>query len=237
MNKYVVMLSGANRGIGLAIVREFYKDTKYCLSLGMRNTNNFDLNEFKTAKERLLVAHYDANNPVTGSAWIKNTLEKFGKIDSLINNAGILKSCGIENFNLENLDALWRVNTRAPILLTQEVWQHLKNSGQGRVINIVSIAGKISISNEFGYNISKHALLAYTHTLRQTGWNDGIRATAICHGWVNTDMAQTSKFCQLTSEAMTQPEDVAKLIKTIIELPNTASISELIINAECGQFF
>ena len=74
------------------------------------------------------------------------------------------------------------------------------------------------------------------HSNRQAVWDDGVRACAICPGWVNTDMAETP-LCTLSPEEMTQPIDVARLIKTALELPNTASMAELTVNSMCDAHF
>lgn len=161
------------------------------------------------------------------------TIEKLGRIDALINCAGIFLDCTIENFNEHNFDSVLQVNTQAPIILTEAAWTYLKASGKGRVINIISLAGKISYES-FAYSISKHAFLAFTHSIRQAGWQYGIRATALCPGWVNTDMAEG---CGIESELLTQPEDIASIIKMLLTLPNTASIAEIPINCQNHQLF
>jgi len=232
------MISGANRGIGLAIARALYEEENYLLSLGVRDINNENLKTSFPDKERVFISQYDARNSETAGLWVKNTLEVFGSIDGLVNNAGVYQACGIENFDEENLDDVWLVNTKAPILLTKLAWEHLKKSGHGRIINIASIAGKITRPEDFGYALSKHAILAFTHSVRQAGWEHGIRTTAICPGWVNTDMASgAGDFCELSTEEMIQPEDIGELVKTLMSLPNTASISELVVNPQCSPLF
>ena len=72
--------------------------------------------------------------------------------------------------------------------------------------------------------MTKYALLALSHAVRQVGWDDGVRVTALCPGPVATDMMDPD------DETITQPEDLADLVATLIELPNTASVSELLVN-------
>ena len=237
MEKCVVMISGANRGIGLEIAKALYEESNFYLSLGVRTPQDFDGASHFTHDDRILINHYDANDNQSAEAWINKTIEVYGQIDGLINNAGILKSCGIENYHEDAFDDMWQINTKAPIKLTTLAWEHLKKSGRSRVINIVSVAGKTTRPDEFGYNLTKHALLAFTHSVRKAGWHHGIRATAICPGWVNTDMANSADICQMEPADMTQPEDVARLVITVLKLPNNASMAEVVVNAHCGEYF
>ena len=103
---------------------------------------------------------------------------------------------------------------------------NLKRAGSGRVVNLVSLSGKRVKSAQVGaYSVSKHAALALTHWVRQEGWEHGIRATALCPGFVATDMS-----AQLTGfppDNMIQPETIATLAATVLALPNTATVAEL----------
>lgn len=228
-----VLISGASRGIGLAIADSLYQEG-YKISLGLRDLVNSQEQFSSWDKDRVQISHYDAYSPATAEKWVVETVEKFGHIEAVINCAGIFRDCSTASFELQALDELLEVNTKAPIILTECAWPYLKQSGRGRVINIVSLAGKFAQGENFGYSVSKHGLLAYTHAIRQAGWDDGIRATAICPGWVNTDMAKGSG---LGTEAMIQPQDIALLVKTLLLLPNNASISEIAVNCQLHDLY
>ena len=114
--------------------------------------------------------------------------------------------------------------------MIRAAYPHLKSAGSGRVVNIVSLSGKRVKSAAIGaYAMSKHAALALTHATRYSGWDHGIRATAIMPGWVNTDMA--ASVSSIPYEQMTQPESVARLVAMVLTLPNTASVAELPVNS------
>ena len=119
---------------------------------------------------------------------------------------------------------MWEVNVKGPLRLTRLALPHLRRSGSGRVINMASMSAKRVKGDVLpGYSMTKYALLALSHAVRQIGWDDGIRVTAMCPGPVATDMMDPD------DETITQPEDLADLVATVIELPNTASVSELLI--------
>ena len=82
---------------------------------------------------------YDAKISKSAESWINGTIENFGRIDVLINNAGILHSMGFEDDSEELLDEMWEVNAKAPLRLTRLAFPYLRKSGSGRVIDIISI--------------------------------------------------------------------------------------------------
>ena len=128
------------------------------------------------------------------------------------------------------LDAVLDVNVKAPLRLVRAAWPYLAATGRGRVVTVVSLSGKRVKSAGSGlYAMSKFAALGLAHAIRHAGWEKGVRSTAICPGFVATDMARS--VTDLPPEAMTQPEDLARIVALILELPNTASVAEIPINA------
>ena len=219
----VVMVSGANRGIGRAIA-EACRDRGYKLSLGARKPET--LAELEA--DDVLIHEYDAERPTTATAWTKATLAKFGKLDGLVNNAGVYITARIEDGEEADFDRLWTVNVKGPLKLIQLALPHLKDAGHGRIINLVSLAGKrVPSDDSAGYAMSKHAALALHHATRRAGWDHGVRATAVCPGLVATDMVSWSK---VPREEMIDPADLAELITTIMTLPDHAVVAELMVN-------
>ena len=152
----VIMISGANRGIGKAI-REKLQSENYLLSLGLRNPDAFRDAMEKDESENVHLHQYDARDPESAASWVRSTLEHFGRIDGLVNNAGILHPMGLEDDREELLDDMWEVNAKAPLRLTRLTFPHLKKSGRGRVIDVISMSGKRVKGNWIGYSMSKYA--------------------------------------------------------------------------------
>lgn len=221
----VILISGASRGIGRKIAEHLIEEG-YMLSLGVRNPQSLAGTIFSD-NDQVLIHPYEATDKQSHITWIKATIAKFGKLDGVINCAGILTRVQFEDDNEEALDSLWEINVKAPWRLTREAFPYLKESGKGRVINLVSMSGKRVKGILAGYSASKFAFLALSQTMRNVGWDDGIRVTAICPSFVNTDMAQG---VNLASEKMTQPEDIAQVVAMVLRLPNTAHINEILIN-------
>ena len=222
------MISGANRGIG-KVVAEKLSEEGYLLSLGIRNPGSLT-GSFSSIPETKLLCHaYDAKTPQSAKSWIDGTIEHFGKIDVLINNAGILHSIGLEDDSEELLDEMWEVNAKAPLRLTRLAFPYLRKSGSGRIIDIISMSGKRVKGNWVGYSMSKYAALAASHTARMQGWGDGIRVTAVCPGYVQSEMTSIHA-PNVEQEIMSRPQDIARIVSTLLLLPNESHVPEVLMN-------
>lgn len=217
----VAMVSGANRGIGREIALELAR-RGYRLSLGMREPHPFD------GAPDALSHGYEARDPKSARAWVDATLERFGRLDVLVSNAGICRMIDFDNGTDALLAETLDINVQAPFRLVQAALPHLRRAGAGRFVQLASLSGKRVKNLNVGYQMSKHAMVALAHAVRRAGWSDGVRATAVCPGFVNTDMA--AAVADLEPAAMTQPGDLARIVVDTIELPNTASIAELLVN-------
>ena len=147
-----------------------------------------------------------------------------------MNNAGILRLVDFDQGSEDDLDDLWAVNVKAPFRLIRAALPYLRKTGQGRVVNIASTDAKryrggVSI----GYTMTKHALLALTTAVRFAGWDDGVRATAICPGAIDTDLISGLPGVTPKAERLT-PQTVAGIVAFILTLPNQASVPEFIAN-------
>lgn len=223
----VVMISGANRGIGRAIAETLYA-RGYKLSLGARDPASLEKTAVGWDAGRVLCGHYVAADRSSHRAWTETTIARFGRIDVLVNNAGTNRRVTIRDDDEEGLDELWRVNCKAPLNMIRLALPHLEASGAGRIINVASLSGKRVKNDNVGYAMSKFAVMALTHAARQIAWDKGVRATAICPSFVRTDMTAGSK--KLAPDAMIDPGDLAAVVATVIALPNTASIAEVLVN-------
>ena len=226
------MISGANRGIGAAVAAELAQ-AGWALSLGARKPETIPPLQGPAAP---LKQPFDAQIPDSEKRWVEATLDYFGRIDAVINNAGAMIPKNIIEASAADLDLLLEVNVKSPFRLVQAAWPHLIRCGQGRVVTIVSLSGKrVKSANSGIYAISKSAELALSHAVRRTGFDQGIRATAICPSFVATDMARA--LVDMDPDKMTQPEDIARIVRTVLELPNTASVAEIPVNWTDEDFF
>ena len=223
----VVMISGASRGIGRAIAERLHAKG-YSVSAGARDVAALEAALAPLAGDRLLCAHYDTGDRETDTSWLAATLDRFDRLDALVNNAGTSNTFSIENGDEADLDALWAVNVKGPLFLTRACMPHLKAAGAGRVVNVASLSGKRVRNENIAYNMTKHAIMALTHGTRRIGWEHGVRATALCPGFVATDL--TADVTKVARDEMIEPGDLAELAATVIALPNTAAVAEVLVN-------
>ncbi|MCH7929025.1 MAG: SDR family NAD(P)-dependent oxidoreductase [Proteobacteria bacterium] len=223
----VIMVSGANRGIGLAVARCLH-GKGYGLSLGGRDTEALEAAVADLGAERLMTHRYDALDRASSEAWVAATVARFGRIDGLVNNAGIVLHLTVEDDDEEAFDRLWAVNVKGPLRMIRLALPYLKESGEGRIVNLASASAKRVPNTNAGYAMSKFAVVALTHATRQLVWNDGVRVTAVCPGYVATDM--TAGVATIAHQEMIPPGDLAELVATVIALPNNAAVAELVVN-------
>ena len=234
LNNRVVLISGANRGIGLALATRLYEAGCF-LSLGARDPESLVSFLADKNKARVHVARYEATDWTSHELWVSAALEQFGKIDALINNAGIGSHQNIRTISETELDAVWAVNCKAPLHMIQLALPHLEQSGSGRVINIASLSGKRVRNDHIAYTMSKFAVLALSHSTRRIGWESGVRCTALCPSFVLTDMTRGSD--KIKEADMIDPKDLAELATTLLTLPNTASVAEIMVNCRLEDMF
>ncbi len=244
------MISGANRGIGEAIAEALHADG-WALSLGARDLASLeasaaryrtDVSGDEGRVERggaagregqgpaVTLHRYDATDGGAAERWTAETVAAHGRIDCLVNNAGVAYPDGFDVLTEQMLDEMWEVNAKGPFRMIRATLDHLRSSGEGRIVNVISMSGK-RVRGTFapGYAMSKHAAMALHHSVRHLTFPDGIRCTAVCPGYVQTDM--TSEF-GVDPSIMIQADDLAHTLATILRLPNTASVAELLVTTE-----
>lgn len=229
MSERVALVSGASRGIGLAIAQRLSEEG-WALSLGMRDPR---LPEGVRADAQL-VSH-DCTKAEEAD-WVAAAQERFGRIDALVCSAGIMFPKSVLEVDDATLDAMWEVNVKSPRRLARAAWPQLCETGRGRIVVIASLSGKrVKSEKSASYAMTKHAAVALVHGLRHAGWSHGVRATAVCPGFVATDMARAAT--DLPEDRMTRPADVAKLVSLALDTPNEACLPELHVNCNLEELF
>ena len=238
-----VLISGASRGIGRAVAERALADG-HRLSLGLRDLEALKqtpLDPALAGSDKVLLCPYAAEDPAAAQAWVEATSNYFGGFDSVIHNAGIFSRVPLlfESGEEQEIAHIIDVNLMGPWWLTRAAWPQLASHGEGRIQVLVSMSGKRSKGRLAAYSASKFALLGLCQTMRNEGWAAGIRVTAICPGWVNTDMAAAVRSGpsdrwptqSMEAEAMTQPEDIASMSAELLRLPNRAVPFELAVSS------
>jgi short-subunit dehydrogenase len=182
----VVMITGASEGVGAALAAEF----AVCgAKLALVARNEEGLRRAADFANPLIIAG-DITQEATRGRAVDATLERYGTIDVLINNAGIGMYQPSWEMPLDDARALFELNFFAPLALTQLVVPHMRERHSGMIVNVGSIAGKVVLPWLTIYSVTKYALGALTEGQRMELRRDGIQTMIVCPGYVKTRFQQ-----------------------------------------------
>ena len=223
----VALVTGGGSGIGFAI-------TKALLEEGMRvaicGRDEGKLRKAQTELTKhgkhLFVMPADVSRKSEVDQWVKAAISQFGRIDVLVNNAGVARWSDVENITDEHLDYQLNVNLRGPLYCSQVILPYMKGQQGGYIINISSICGKYGFAGTAAYSASKFGLMALSDSLREEGASFNIKVTAICPGFVATPMVTDAP---VPLEEMIRPEDIAKAVLFLLNLSEYAAVKEIVI--------
>ena len=229
----IALITGANRGIGLAIARAL-ADAGCEVAITGRDEKSLVAaeKELKRYKVRVLSAVCDVRDPHDVDVLAAEVKKKFRQLDILINNAGIVQP----NLKIEDtpLD-VWRdvvdINLTGTFIVTKAALPLMKRSGM--IVNNLSIVVKQTFTGTAAYNASKMGALAFTNTLREELREKGIRVLALIPGAVDTDIWNTL-WAEAPRHKMMSAETVAKMLLNALLLPENSAIDELVITPAAG---
>ncbi len=181
----VVLITGASEGIGAACAGVFRKRGAR-LSLMARSEQKLRAAGGPDA----LVTAGDVTLPEARQAAVEGTIERFGGVDILINNAGMGLYSPAWDTPLDDARRLFELNFFAPLAMAQLVVPHMRKRGAGMLVNVSSVAGKTTLPWLTLYSASKYALGSLTDGLRMELARDGIHTMTVCPGYVRTDFQQ-----------------------------------------------
>ncbi len=221
------LVTGGSSGIGLAIARMLV-DEGFSLTLASRTADKV---EAAASELGALAIAADVSKPEDCERVVAEHVVHHGGLDVLVNSAGIGIAGRVEDAQLKHIDRQLNINLRGLVLVTQAAIPHLRRS-RGWIVNLASIAGTTSVPILPIYAASKAAVISLTHTLNADLDDDGVRAIAMCPGFVDTPMAE---FSGLPGEQMIQPEDCAEVVRMCLRLSPNARIPQVVIERVGGQ--
>lgn len=184
----VVLVTGANRGIGLAIARRFRQAGDRILILDVEKQPS------EAAREATSDGRYYSCD-VTDKSMIDSVVERifdeYGFIDVLVNNAGVQRRRSFLETTEEDIDLIFNVNVKSIFLVSQPVVRRMMDEGRGCILNMASMGGKWGGADESAYCASKAAVIELTKTMAMALGPHNIQVNSVCPGIIMTDMART----------------------------------------------
>ncbi|WP_273729323.1 SDR family NAD(P)-dependent oxidoreductase [Brucella gallinifaecis] len=191
----IALVTGASRGIGRAIAIGMAKrgfDVAINDIERQKDALEEVADEIGALGQRALAVYADVSNKADVEAMVSKTIDAFGRIDAIVNNAGILIASDVEHLKEEHWDSVLDVNAKGTFLVIQAVLPHMKKQRYGRIVNIASIGGKHGAPEQAHYSASKAAVMGFTRVLAQEVGIFGITANCICPGIILTDMGRVN---------------------------------------------
>jgi 3-hydroxybutyrate dehydrogenase len=209
-----ILITGSTSGIGLGIATEFAKTKQYNIVFNGLETNGQEIADCVAKEYGISVMYSNANmlQPTELRKMVDDAIEKFGKIDVLVNNAGIQHVSPIEDFPDEKWAAIIGINLTSAFYLTKAVWKGMKDRKFGRIINIASAHGLVASEFKSAYVASKHGIVGFTKTIALEGAPFNITANAICPGYVKTPLVDKQIADQAKAHNMSETDVVNKVM-------------------------
>ncbi|HSW97875.1 MAG TPA: SDR family oxidoreductase [Candidatus Saccharimonadales bacterium] len=221
--KKVVVITGASSGLGKEIAKQLLTTGNYVLIVTGRNNEGFE--EFKSSPDVTIIIG-DLTKKTTIDL-LEHAVKEQGKIDILINNAGITYINPITENSEQKIDELLAINLKAPMLLTQRLYPLMVKQQSGHIINVNSAAGKEGKPNHTIYSAAKFGLKGFTDALRHEAKSHNIRVTSFHPGGINTPLYRNLP--HVPKEKYMDPLDIAKLLIQLIQTDPSLSPDEIVI--------
>jgi NAD(P)-dependent dehydrogenase (short-subunit alcohol dehydrogenase family) len=183
----VAVITGAAQGIGRRAA-EVLAEAGYALALIDVRPCDATLAALQAHEADAKEFHGDISDEGVVIRSVAGVAKRWGRVDVLVNNAGISFIAPAEDVQVEEFRRVLEVNLVAPFLLAKHFGVMMLKQRSGSIVNVASIAGLMGVSDRSAYNASKHGLIGLTRTLAAEWGGRGVRSNAVCPGWVKTDM-------------------------------------------------
>lgn len=220
----VILVTGGASGLGAALCRTL-------ASAGARvMLADLDADKAARAAREIDVAHIalDVGDAQSAEQGILQTVQAFGRLDVLINNAGVDVTCSVDELAIPDWERVLRTNLHGPFLMSRFAARQLREQGGGHIVNIASTAAKRAWPNASAYHASKWGLLGLSHALHAELRPHGIKVTAVIAGGMRTPFL-LERFPDIDVSTLQDPANVAQAVKSVLLLPEETVIPEVMV--------
>jgi len=217
--KKVALVTGGSRGIGKACALELAKSGYDVVInyVGNEEAAAQTVSELKELGSNAYAAKFDVTNKEAVEAGVAEVMAKFGKIDVLVNNAGITRDGLFIRMSPENWEAVINTNLNSAFYVSNPVVKIMMKQRSGAIVNMASISGVFGNAGQANYSAAKAGLIGLTKSLAKELGSRGIRVNAVAPGFINTDMTKDLKLDGLVEHIplrrLGEVQDIAKTVK------------------------
>jgi len=225
----VILVTGAGRGLGAAICKTLSAEGATVVLTDIKGDTLEETAKAISDTGCVAKSHImDVSNEESVRGVMANVESEFGKLDVVINNAGIDFTKSIEELSMEEWDRVMSVNLRGPFLVSKTAFPYLRKNGRGHIVNIVSTASKRAWANASPYHASKWGLLGLSHALHVEGRQQNIKVTAVIAGGMKTPFL-LERFPDIDTDLLQDPENVADTVRYVLSQPEQTVIPEVMV--------
>ena len=239
----VAFITGGTRGIGKQIALTFAKEG-YDIAINYRTENDDLKNAKKEIEEngvKCLAVQGDVSKFEDAERFVKEIIEEYGKIDVLVNNAGITKDTLLMRMKKEDFESVINVNLVGTFNVTKNVIPYMMKARSGRIINISSVVGVSGNSGQTNYSASKAGIIGFTKSLAKEVASRNILVNAVAPGFIETNMTDVLKddikeniAKQIPLNRMGSAQDVANVVKFLAS-EDSSYVTGQVINVDGGM--
>ena len=239
----VALITGAARGIGKAIAKKFAENGyNVVINYVSAKTDIKTLTkEFEDLGVKVLLVKADVSNKEEAEGLVNQTIEKFGKIDDLVNNAGITKDNLLMRMSEEDFEKVLDINLKGTFLITKFATKYMMKKRCGSIVNLASVVGVAGNAGQCNYSASKAGVIGFTKSIAKELASRNIRANAVAPGFIKTDMTDVLSDnvkeninAQIPLKRMGTAEEVAKLVY-FLGTAESSYITGQVINVDGGM--
>ena len=213
------IVTGAASGIGRAVAERLVNEDVQVLAVDLEPDGEGPGEPHRA----------DLTDPEQNEATVRAAIERFGRLDIVVPNAGVQHVAPVHEFPVERWQSILSLLLTSPFLLSKYAWPSLRDSGDGRIVVIASVHGLVASPYKSAYISAKHGVIGLVKTLALEGADEGIRVSAVCPAYVRTPLVEK----QIGDQARAHNLDEERVLEEVILAPH--AVKELIEPVEVAD--
>lgn len=225
----VVLVTGGARGLGAALCRSLCEAGATVVGADVRSELMQGLSEeVRAGGGSIRAIKLDIADDTQVASALDDIVKRHGRLDVLINNAGVDLTAPVEEIPLSEWERILAVNLTAPFILSKRVFPLMKRQGRGHIVNIASTASKRCWANAAAYHASKWGLVGLSHALHVEARPHNVKVTAVISGGLRTPFL-TDRFPDIDLDVLQDPRNVADTVRFVLTTPDETVIPEIMV--------